>query len=103
MISFYARKNYSGVVRKWISPFPVKDQLTFIFLNDTYSMASIRISDLLPIDNVKFEFNLVKGKVEIVGYCEFRDFKSINRHYSSVSEMIDVLTNLNEALLGVNK
>lgn len=103
MISLYARKNYSGVVRKWISPFPVKDQLTFIFLNDTHSMASTRISDLLPIDNVKFEFNLVKGKVEIVGYCEFRDFKSIDRSYSSTSEIINVLTNLNDALLGDDK
>lgn len=102
MISLYARENYTGVVSKWLSPFPVNKQLTFLIINDTYSMATTRISDLLPIDNVKFEFNLVKGKVEIIAYYEFRDFKSINRHYSSVSEIINVLTNLNEALLGVN-
>lgn len=100
MISLYARENFKGVADKWLSPFPVNKQMTFLILNDTYSMATTRISDLLPIDNVKFTFNLVKGKVEIVGYCEFRDFKSINRYYSSVSEIVNVLTNLNEALLG---
>ena len=103
MISLYARENYTGVVSKWLSPFPVNNQITFLIINDTYSMASIRISDLLPIDNVKFEFNIVKGKVEIVGYCEFRDFKSIDRSYSSTSEIINVLTNLNDALLGDDK
>lgn len=94
MLSFYARTNYTGMVSKWVSRFPLKDQKTFIQLNDVNSIATVNISDILPIDEVNFNFNAIKGKVEPLTVYEFV-LHYVDMNYSSIQELVNILSTIN--------
>lgn len=93
MLSFYARTNYTGMVGQWISQFPLKDQRTFIQLNDVHSIATVNISDILPIDEVNFNFNALKGKVEALSTYEFVHHY-VDKNYSSIQELVIILSKI---------